>query len=393
MKHGTLQSQSDVNTFLTTGAKRQSRSDLQVHGLQLERLGKRRGRWRLRYTPKDRAGRRSMTLGDAPALTLADARMLAQEALRKAAMGTDPYDERQAAKQVPTFAAFVDEQYLPYVKTYKKTWDTDVSLLKNHLLPRFGHRLMDAIHRPDIVKMHHERRAAGAAPGSANRLLILMRYIFNLALRWETPGIKTNPCHQVPLMPENNKRERYLSDAEAQRLAQAVCASSSPMLRYIIPMLLLTGARKREVLDARWQDFDLARRLWRIPTPKSGKARHVPLSDGAMALLACIPQVAGCPYPFANPATGKPYVAIFYPWDTARRRAGLADVRLHDLRHSFASLLINQGRTLYEVQHLLGHTQARTTQRYAHLSHDTLLEAANVATQRIGHLVLPALPQ
>jgi site-specific recombinase XerD len=101
--------------------------------------------------------------------------------------------------------------------------------------------------------------------------------------------------------------------------------------------------------------------------------------------------MADCDWAFPNPQTLKPYVSIYYPWDTARKHAGLADVRMHDLRHSFASLLINSGRTLYEVQRLLGHTQIKTTQRYAHLSEETLLAAANAATQAVGGVMLPKM--
>ena len=265
-----------------------------------------------------------------------------------------------------------------------------MSLLKNHLLPRFGKRYMDELTRQDIVKMHADRRAAGAAPGSANRLLIMMRYIFNLAIKWEVPGIKGNPCKGIPLYEENNKRERYLSIEEAQRLYEAVCVSENSMLRYIIAMLILTGARKREVLDAKWQDFDFNRRIWRIPMSKSGKARHVPLSDSALTLLTTMPRKPGCDWAFANPDTCKPYVSIFYAWNTARKKVGLQDVCVHSLRHTHASYLINAGRTLYEVQHILGHTQVKTTQRYAHLSQDTLLAAANAATVAVGAVMLPA---
>jgi integrase len=190
-------------------------------------------------------------------------------------------------------------------------------------------------------------------------------------------------------MEENNKMERYLSVEEAERLYGAVCKSENSMLKYIVPMLILTGARKREVLDARWEDFDLGRRAWRIPISKSGKARHVPLSDGALALLATMPRNMDCKWAFANPETSKPYVSIFNAWNTARKSVGLSDVRMHDLRHSFASLLINSGRTLYEVQHILGHTQVKTTQRYAHLSQDTLLAAANSANTALGGMFVP----
>jgi len=344
----------------------------------------------LRYTSY-RGKQRQYRIGNATVLTLHQARNQSRIALNRVVLGQDPCEEKAILRQVPTLAQFIDEHYLPYVKSYKRAVTTDISLLKNHVLPRFGGRYMDEITRVDVQKMHNERRASGAAPGSANRLLILMRYIFNLALKWEIAGVKTNPCKGVPLMEENNKMERYLSVEEAQRLYESVCKSENTMLQFIVPMLILTGARKREVLDAKWQDFDFTRRIWRIPMSKSGKARHVPLSDGAMALLATMTRKPGCDWAFANPDTGKPYVSVFCAWDNARKKAGLADVRMHDLRHSFASLLINSGRTLYEVQHILGHTQVKTTQRYAHLSQDTLLAAANAATAAVGAVMLPVM--
>ena len=361
--------------------------DAGCKGLMLEVRASGGRTWYLRY--RDARGKqRQFRMADAADLSLDQARKRADELRGQIARGQDPCDEKAAAKQMPTFAKFIEDQYLPFVKSYKRSWDTDVSLLKNHLLPRFGKRFMDDIVRQDIVKMHADRREAGAAPGSANRLLIMMRYIFNLAMRWEVPGIKVNPTKGVPLMEENNKLERYLSVEEAHRLYESVCASENKMLRFIVPMLILSGARKREVLDAKWADFDLARKAWRIPVTKSGQARHVPLSDGAINVLNSIPPT-DCEWTFANPKTQLPYVSVFCSWNTARKQAGLADVRMHDLRHSFASLLINSGRTLYEVQHILGHTQVKTTQRYAHLSQDTLLAAANSATVALGSAMMP----
>ena len=228
-------------------------------------------------------------------------------------------------------------------------------------------------------------------PGTANRLLIMMRYMFNLAIRWEIPNVTANPTAGVPLFEENNIKERYLSSDEAQTLYDTILVSKNKMLQYIVPMLILTGARKREVLDSKWADIDLDKKRWRIPTTKSGKARHVPMSDGAIRLLNSTPRIPDCPWVFPNPDTKRPYVSVFYSWDTARKKAGLADVRMHDLRHSFASLLVNSGRTLYEVQHLLGHTQVKTTQRYAHLSQDTLLAASNAASSALGDAMMPVL--
>ena len=127
-----------------------------------------------------------------------------------------------------------------------------------------------------------------------------MRYVLNLALRWEVPGIKANPCAGVPLLEVNNKKERYLSQDVAKRLYDAVCVSENAMLKFIVPMLILTGVRKREVLDAKWTDFDLERRIWRIPTTKAGKARHVPLSDGVMHLLSTMPRDSQWVFPIPD---------------------------------------------------------------------------------------------
>ena len=142
--------------------------------------------------------------------------------------------------------------------------------------------------------------------------------------------------------------------------------------------------------------MDLARRLWRIPISKTGKARHVPRSDGVIQLLHTVPRFPGCPFVVPNPKTLRPYVSIFCAWNKSRTAAGLPEVRIHDLRHSFASFLINAGRSLYEVQKILGHIHIRTTQRYAHLSQDTLLAATNAAVDAAGIEFLPAvlaLPQ
>ncbi|MFM8863887.1 MAG: tyrosine-type recombinase/integrase [Limnohabitans sp.] len=390
MRTGSLHTQQDADRFCALqGAGRMAISDARTRGLQLERMASGRAKWRLRFSAPGGRHRVCMTIGDASILSLADARKMAEKLLREAALGMDPKREKEECRNVPSFARFIEESYMPYVKSYKRSWSTDECLLRNHLLPRFGDRYLDEITRQDMQKMHRERRAAGGAPSSANRLLIMMRYIFNLAIKWDTPGIKINPCKGIPLLEENNNRERYLSVQETQRLYQAVLESDNTMLKFIVPMLILTGARKRELLDARWQDFDLDRRIWRIPVSKSGKARHVPLSDGALAVLLSMPHQRDCPWAFANPDTGKPYVSIYFAWNTARKHAGLADVRMHDLRHSFASLLINSGRTLYEVQHILGHTQIKTTQRYAHLSQETLLAAANAAAEAVGTAIAP----
>ena len=369
------------------GKKKVEYFDSAIQNLSLEVRASGGKTYYRRY--RDSRGRlRQIKLGSESDLSITDARRLAAMVGQKIALGEDPLEQKKESRLVPTFAQFVEGHYMPHIRAYKRSWATDVSLLTNHLLPRFGSCYLDEIEREDIQKMHHERRSSGAAPGSANRLLIMMRFIFNLALKWGTAGVKSNPCKGIPLLEENNKKERYLSVTEAQSLYDAVCQSENTMLQFIVPMLILTGARKREVLDAKWSDFDVERSCWRIALSKSGKARYVPLSAGALSVLAVLPRVPDCDWAFANPKTRKPYVSFYCAWDTARSKARLSDVRIHDLRHSFASLLVNSGRTLYEVQRILGHTQVKTTQRYAHLSHDTLLEAANSASNAVGAVML-----
>lgn len=341
---------------------------------------------------RDKHGRqRQHSIGSADCINLADARLAVRQLQTQIALGADPGKARAMARQVPTFTEFSSGRYMPYVKTYKRSWISDDSYLRNHLLPFFGKKFLDEITKQDVIAFQHGLRAKKLAPGTCNRCLILLRYAFNLALKWEIPGITKNPTKDVPLFEDPNKKERFLSATETHALVQAVRNSENKMLQFIIPMLLLTGARKQEVLGAKWEDFDLDRKQWRIPTTKAGKPRHVPLSDGVLQLLASIPRSDG-PFVFANPKTQKPYVTIFCSWNTARKAAGLADVRIHDLRHSFASFLVNSGRTLYEVQKILGHTQVKTTQRYAHLSQETLIDAANSAMQAMGQAItFPAL--
>ena len=356
--------------------------DQRTKGLLLEVRATGGKTYYIRYT-STRGKVCQLKLADARDVTLAQARQLADQTRNRLAMGEDPKEAKTALRAVPTFAKFVEEDFLPHIKMHKRSWECDVSLLNNHLLPAFGSRYIDTITRRDVQKLITSRLDMGKAPGTCDRILILARHIFNSAIKWKTPGVN-NPAKEVDLLKVDNKRERFLSEEEVRRLYSAVLASDNPMLKYIVPMLLLTGARKREVLDARWEDFDVDNRLWRIPFTKSGRPRTVPMSDGVMSVLDTVPRIAGSPYVFPNPDTKKPFVTIHYTWDTARKRAGLRDVRMHDLRHSFASILINSGRSLYEVQHLLGHTQVKTTERYAHLQQDTLMTAANVVSNLVG---------
>ena len=324
-----------------------------------------------------RGAQKQVRIGDAQTLTFKQAKTIAQRYKTRLLLGEDILEQKKALKQVPKLEEFVKDYFLPYIKLYKRGWKTNVSMLKNHILPEFGSLYLDEITQTAIIKLHCLMKEKGYAAVTCNNAVIMMRYMFNSAKKWEVHGADANPAKGIALFEVNNQRERYLTKEEVTRLKEAIYLSGNTQLKYIVSLLLFTGCRKRELLDAKWEHFDLDRRSWRIPTSKSGKSRYVPISDTMLTILFQIPRFESCPYLLPNPKTLKPFNTVYFAWNLARTRAGLADLRMHDLRHSFASFLINANRSLYEIQSILGHTQISTTQRYAHLTQKTLVEAAN----------------
>lgn len=322
--------------------------------------------------------------GNARLLGVSEARAMARAVLRKVIAGGDPKTMDRldsGSTSGPTVVHFYTQHYLPYVKSYKRSWSTDETMIRNHLLPALGERPMGDVMPPDIARVVAAMKARNYAASTINRVLVLLRYGYTLAQRWGIEGVESNPAKELKNLKEDNKIERFLTPEETSRLLTAVHASRNPLLADIVTFLLLTGARVREALDARWQDIGWQQKLWRIPKTKSGKVRHVPLSQSALKLLQTRKSKANLQATasiFANPRTQLPFVSIFYSWHTARCQAGLPQLRIHDLRHSFASFLVNAGRSLYEVQELLGHADIRTTSRYAHLSRERLREAVEV---------------
>jgi integrase len=330
------------------------------------------------YSYRDERGKqRKYKLANAADISPSQARVLCERARSQLMMGVDIQEEKTQKRVVPTLEEFFQNSYLPYVQSYKRSWHIDISVYNNHIKTLLGSEYVDAIGPAQIMTVM-STASKKLSDASTNRLLVLLRYMFNLAIKWEIAGIRQNPTINYKFKKLSNHRERYLTAEETQRLITHVNATKqNDMLKYIIPMLLLTGARKREVLDARWEDMDFERQFWRIMFTKSGRERYVPLSPAAIALLHQIPKANV--YIFANPKTSKPYNNIQSSWNTARTAAGLEDLRLHDLRHSFASFLVNAGCSLYEVQKLLGHASIAMTQRYSHLSQDSLMRAVSCA--------------
>lgn len=339
------------------------------------------------YRYHDDSGRqRTIKIGDAKAVALPAARETASQLATQRALGEDPAETRDIARSTPSLGAFFRDQYYPFAQSYKRSVATDERLFRNHIDPAFGHQPMSRITRYDLTRFAQDKRTL-FRPSTVNRLLVLIRYMYNNALEWGVPGVVENPASKIKQFLENNQRDRYLTEAEVDRLLDATRNSANTDLTNILAMLLLTGARKGEVLGARWSDIDWRNRQWCIPLPKSGKARHVPLSDSALELLNNLDSRDESAYLFPSPTTGAPYQDIYSSWDRARRIAGLPEVRIHDLRHSFASFLINEGHSLYMVQRLLGHHSITVTERYAHLSSKALEEAAGSAA--VGSLLSP----
>ena len=336
----------------------------------------------LRY--RDQYGKqRQHKIGDAKSITFDKARLQAQKLRSKVVLGENPADEKQALHKVPTLAEFIEDVYVPHIHQHRRNFQSTISFLNIHIVPKFGSKHLDAITSEMLSDAHLDMRNKGYALAMANKLPILFKIMYNLGKKKKVQGTANNPANDVVMFVANNAKERFLTADETQRLQVALEQSDNTQLRYIVPLMLMFGCRKRELLDSKWVDFDLKRRNWHIPMSKNGKARNIPISAKALELLEKLPTWEGCPYVVPNPETKKPFGNLYCSWNTARIRAGLPDVRMHDLRHSFASNLVNSGQSIYVVSKLLGHSQVKTTARYSHLSDATLLSAVDAAAMAI----------
>lgn len=353
--------------------------DTAITGFVVEVRPNGQGTYSLRY--KDQYGKqRQYKIARTAEVSFAQARKEAIRIKSRVVVGKNPAEERHANRRIPTIQE-LSERYLEYVRTYKRSHDIDERYLRLHVLPKWGKKHLNELDQTELLEWFNAMVADGYAQATVNRWQVILGHMFRMAKRWNLPGAEVNPLEGVKQKDPANRIERFLTPAETQRLREAVEESPNFMLRYVVALLLLTGSRKRELLDSRWEDFSIERKSWRIPITKTGKARHVPLSQEAIAVLKAIPRFDDCPYVVPNPETLLPFKSLFTSWNQARKRAGVPDLRMHDLRHSAASNLVNSGQSLYVVAKVLGHAQIRTSERYAHLSSDTLLSAVNAASE------------
>ena len=306
------------------------------------------------------------------------------------ARGDDPAQAKEAAKVEPTFAAFAERYMADHAALHKKpsTVKDQRSLLRCHLVPAFGRLRLSAI-TPQLIERLQRKMAA--TPRRANYARDVLAAMFTRAAEWELVPEGFNPARRVRKFKEPRGRERFLSYEELARLGLALgtaeTAGWSPAAAIAgLRLLIFTGARKSEILGLHWRMVEFERALLRLPDSKTGE-KIIYLSAPALQLLAELPRIAGNPHVLPGERSGRHLVNIEKTWRRVRHDAGLDDVRLHDLRHSFAAIGAGVGLGLPVIGALLGHTETSTTARYAHLAADPV----HAANEAIGRRIAAAL--
>ena len=316
-----------------------------------------------------------------------------REAMRlkaEVAAGHDPAETRGAERAAPTVAGLADRFLAEHVqpKCRPTTGAEYARLLRAWVLPTLGRRKVGDVTRADVARLHHSMRER---PYEGNRALAILGKMFNLAERWGFRPDGSNPCRHVERFREQ-RRERFLSSAELARLGEvlrraeredAATLKPAPFAVEAVRLLLLTGCRRNEVLRLKWEDVDLAAGRIRIPDSKTGP-KTIPVSAPAAEVLSRLPRVEGSPYVLPGRSEAGHLTQLRASWVRIREAAGIADVRLHDLRHSFASVAAGGGESLLLIGGLLGHKRPTRTARYAHLADDPQRAAAERIAGRIA---------
>ena len=337
------------------------------------------------------APQRWQTLGKFGTLTVEQARQIATQLLSAVARGEDPQSDKMATRKAPrlidVWERFVTDE-LPRKKEntrrdYEQQW-------RDVINPKFGQTYVSDIKRGQVDQFHKEM---SATPYQANRVLALFSRLMNMAERWDWRPQGTNPCRFIERFKEVS-RERYLSLDEITRIASAIDSLIEKNELWLeagnaIKLLLLTAARVTEITQAKWEWVDFDAQVLALPDSKTGR-RPVYLSPDAVELLKSQLAATRNPtseYIFPGRSEGKALHNLRKPWGKVCAAAQINGARLHDLRHTAASIAAGQGISLPVIGRLLGHSQAQTTQRYAHVDTDPALKAAT----SIGNIVGNAL--
>ncbi|WP_375210520.1 tyrosine-type recombinase/integrase [Hyphomonas jannaschiana] len=318
---------------------------------------------------------RRIVIGGYPEWKLLAARKQAEEYLYQVAQGDDPLEQREKAHGAPTVKDMFErysKDYLP--KLAKRSQQDQRAMFTKSILPKLGSKKVEDVTFNDCERLH--RKLTEDRPIRANRVIEVLRKNFNLAIKWG--WIERNPAIGIERNPET-KRERFLSEDEIRRLLEALDRHTQTTSCDAIKMMLFTGCRRGEALNARWDQFDDDLRIWTKPaaTTKQRRLHRVPVSALVTKMLGRRREEAETEFVFAG-QSGNALTDVKKTWKAVSEAAGLDDVRLHDLRHTFASVAVSQGMSLPIIGALLGHTQTQTTARYAHLFDEPLFEAVNL---------------
>jgi len=311
-----------------------------------------------------------------------------KEAMRlrsEVTLGNDPAAKKAERKAVPTYAELAD-QHLAHARTHMKSIKTFEGYMKR-IRKRWGRARLTDIRQQDVAAWLAELRGEGLAPATVEKTRVIFNRSFQLGEQWGVAGADRNPVRGVPRPRFSNARETFINEAEAARLLKAAEGSRNQQLAPIVSLLLLTGMRVSELLSMRWDNVDTAKRTLLIPTSKTGRSRRLPLAQAAIDIIDKLPRAKDAVFLFPSRTDPKKHLTtIKHGWQAARKQAGLPDLRIHDLRHSAASALINNGVGLATVGKLLGHANVASTARYSHFADDTLMAAveAGAAKLKIG---------
>ncbi len=387
--------------------------DAVARGLSLRVFTTGRKVWTFRYRPKDGGARRRISLGEYPSVKLAEARRRADRIRGEVSGGNDPQAAISARRGAPTLGELIERYLSEEVAPKKKprTVELYTYYLRGLVIPRLGSKKAHEVTPAAVDALH--RKLGTETPVTANRAIVALSGVYTFAARRRliTEGI--NPARGVEKFREQS-RERYLSTAELVRLGEVLrlaemegeglawpqagtpskhgrkaenCRTQvSPHVTAAIRLLLLTGCRLREILGLRWSEVDLERGLLLLPDSKTGR-KTVVLNAPAMQVLAGVRRFRGCEFVILGDDPKKPRADLHKPWNLIKHHAGLEDVRLHDLRHTHASIGAGAGLGLPIIGKLLGHKHADTTAKYAHLDNDPLRRASD----RIGTEIAAAL--
>ena len=363
--------------------------DSELKGFMCKITPKGKKVYMLYYRTKDNRERKP-SIGNHGSITCDQARDIALNWLSEVAKGNDPSLDKHLAKKPKITINELSERYIEeYAIIYKKASSVrnDRIYLKDYILPYFGKIKLDSLTNKDIAKFHYSHREKAT---TANRCLALLSKMLNLAERWGINNEVGSLCKHIDKFPEV-KREKFLSMIELEKLnnvLKEVEINRTELQSSInaIKLLLLTGCRLSEILTLKWEYIDIEHHRINLPDSKTGK-KTIYISPYVVELLSKIERQPNNPYVIIGAIEGRHLVNLRKPWCRMRKMAGLDDMRIHDLRHSFASIGAASGLSLPIIGALLGHTQTQTTARYAHLVGDPLREAAHLIGMKIKSIM------